>query len=700
MSVKKTAGIILILALIGATAFMVIRLFSVFTSPHDFVKKGAVEKPSPRLDAESLESAIGKAVDRGDKKALSDILSDLEKAGQGGETENLRPYALLSLAALEGTFFLDAGNSSSVTLMNSDSKPLTAPTDMAISGNRLYVIDSGTLYLGDTAEIRPGSETLACSVILAPTDKIEGYPIKEMVSLAVSDDGRALYVLDKSGDVYRGAVPDGEGLTAAALLFRWSLLPIKYDADRVPPPLYAGLFEAGNTLFLLDIARNQIWRYPAGKQAGFLPGVLPWKLKQGETDLTGTIDLCMDGAAGKAFALYRNGDLKAYVSGGKRASEGSGLSAARVPDWLSGLRNAESEPSAIFTGKGGEFLYVADVGKRRVVEFRKHGLSFSRQFILPSETGGICAVSVAEGVLFVQAGARLVSYDLSGASAGKLTRSKPAPVWAEAPCAQADATGLAPNDPCVLEIIRGMAFMLPIKGPGGKNAFLPDRSAVYPGARRAYRYGVHEGLDLANKDIGAEVRVGTPAYAAADGVVLFADPRYRDITIKEASDIMKEAKRLHNTPYRSYITLSGRMVILDHGRGIQTVYSHLSRLGPLVKTGAKLKKGDHVGDVGMSGTPSGARGSTWFAHLHFEIRFGKRDENGMGKYNLGQWLGFERTRRAFEHIFPDYGVRPAYLDVRENGEAVALAPVPPAPSGPARKAEPVSRQPAKKAAGG
>lgn len=677
MSVKKTAGIILILVLIGATALMVGRLFFVFTSTQDKVKKGAIEKPSKSYDAEILKSALEKAIARGDKKALSDILSDLEQAGQGGGAENLRSYALLSLAALEGTFFPDARDASSITLVNSDFKPLIAPTDMAISGNHLYVIDSGSLYLGDIGAIRPGAESLQMASIMSPTDRVDGYPVKEIVSLAGSDDGRSIHVLDKSGDVYQWAAPGGKGgPLVQGLAGKWSLLRVNYDADRVPPPLYAGLFEAGNTLFLLDIARNQIWRYPAGKQAGFLPGVLPWKLTPGETDLTGAIDLCLDG---KAHVLYRNGEIQAYEQGGKSKSGGFGLSAAQVPSWLEGLRNAKIEPSAIFSEKGGEFLYVADAGKRRVVEIRKQGMSFSRQFIFPSETGGICAVSVAEGTLYIQAGAKLVVYSLR-AAAGKPNSGKPLPVWAEAPCAQGDASGLAPNDPCVLEIIRGMAFMLPIKGPGGGKAYLPDRSAVYPGARRAYRYGVHEGLDLANKDIGAEVRVGTPAYAAADGEVIFADPEYRDITLKEASDIMKEAKRLHNTPFKSYITLSGRMVILDHGKGIQTVYSHLSRLGPKIKTGAKLIKGDHVGDVGMSGTPSGARGSTWFAHLHFEIRFGPRDENGMGKYNLGQWLGFDSTRRAFEHVFPDYEVRPAYLDVRENGEAVALAPVPPAPS--------------------
>ena len=56
----------------------------------------------------------------------------------------------------------------------------------------------------------------------------------------------------------------------------------------------------------------------------------------------------------------------------------------------------------------------------------------------------------------------------------------------------------------------------------------------------------------------------------------------------------------------------GRTVIVDHGRGYTTLYGHLSRFAKH-KTGARVRQGDTIGFVGMSGLASGP-------HLHYEFR--------------------------------------------------------------------------------
>lgn len=55
----------------------------------------------------------------------------------------------------------------------------------------------------------------------------------------------------------------------------------------------------------------------------------------------------------------------------------------------------------------------------------------------------------------------------------------------------------------------------------------------------------------------------------------------------------------------------GNMVVLDHGKSIETYYAHLSKM--LVKNGDWVKKGQPVGLAGATG-----RATT--SHLHFEIR--------------------------------------------------------------------------------
>ena len=58
----------------------------------------------------------------------------------------------------------------------------------------------------------------------------------------------------------------------------------------------------------------------------------------------------------------------------------------------------------------------------------------------------------------------------------------------------------------------------------------------------------------------------------------------------------------------------GKVVIIDHGGGIVTLYAHNSKI--LVQDGDKVIKGDEVALAGSTGMSTGP-------HLHFEVR-----ENG------------------------------------------------------------------------
>lgn len=90
----------------------------------------------------------------------------------------------------------------------------------------------------------------------------------------------------------------------------------------------------------------------------------------------------------------------------------------------------------------------------------------------------------------------------------------------------------------------------------------------------------HEGIDV-------KAPLGTPVVAAASGVVTVATTRYDEAP--------------------AY----GTVVILDHGDGWTTRYSHLSALD--VAPGAEVAAGDVVGEVGNTGRSTGP-------HLHFEVR--------------------------------------------------------------------------------
>jgi len=87
---------------------------------------------------------------------------------------------------------------------------------------------------------------------------------------------------------------------------------------------------------------------------------------------------------------------------------------------------------------------------------------------------------------------------------------------------------------------------------------------------------MHAGIDLA-------APMGTPVYATADGIVDHAD----------------------------WSGGYGNMVEIDHGKGIQTRFGHLSRI--LVHPGERVVRGQEIALMGSTGRSTGS-------HLHYEVR--------------------------------------------------------------------------------
>jgi murein DD-endopeptidase MepM/ murein hydrolase activator NlpD len=62
----------------------------------------------------------------------------------------------------------------------------------------------------------------------------------------------------------------------------------------------------------------------------------------------------------------------------------------------------------------------------------------------------------------------------------------------------------------------------------------------------------------------------------------------------------------------------GRLIIVDHGNGIQTYYAHLSKI--MVRVGQEVRRSEIIGQVGTSGR-------TTAPHLHYEVRVGGTPRN-------------------------------------------------------------------------
>jgi murein DD-endopeptidase MepM/ murein hydrolase activator NlpD len=92
----------------------------------------------------------------------------------------------------------------------------------------------------------------------------------------------------------------------------------------------------------------------------------------------------------------------------------------------------------------------------------------------------------------------------------------------------------------------------------------------------------------------------------------------------------------------------GNLIILDHGRGYQTYYAHLSKIRKGLKEGVQIARGEMIGLVGSTGHSTAP-------HLHFETRKDTRYLDPFDEtHQLGFWLltADEQERLAMQLLSP------------------------------------------------
>lgn len=123
-------------------------------------------------------------------------------------------------------------------------------------------------------------------------------------------------------------------------------------------------------------------------------------------------------------------------------------------------------------------------------------------------------------------------------------------------------------------------------------------SCDFRGGRLAY--DGHKGTDIRVPD-GSKLVEGIVVLAAAGGTVARIRDGVADVSTRVGSRETVEGRE------------AGNSVILDHGGGWETQYSHLRRASLRVAPGDRVLAGQPIALIGLSG-------DTEFLHLHFEIR--------------------------------------------------------------------------------
>lgn len=135
------------------------------------------------------------------------------------------------------------------------------------------------------------------------------------------------------------------------------------------------------------------------------------------------------------------------------------------------------------------------------------------------------------------------------------------------------------------KLLRELAAQNKTEYVGGKFIWPVDISIKRISSDYGWRTYYYKGKKVTDFHTGIDIpaAVGTDIYAVQDGEVILSQWHY------------------------SY----GNYMIVDHGGGITTLYAHCSKL--LKKVGDKVSQGDHIAEMGSTGTSTGS-------HLHIEVR--------------------------------------------------------------------------------
>jgi murein DD-endopeptidase MepM/ murein hydrolase activator NlpD len=489
----------------------------------------------------------------------------------------------------------DAASNPGLLSLKDENDNEVKPSAVLAAGNDLLFLSPKCLWI-----CRQGLTNLASGADLTltkidPPKSFGSLKIQEFNNFAACPARNSIIVLDKSGDLYEYSPS-----TNKWQLFRSNLPFLKGQPD----PEFIDLGISGASVTLLDPERNQIWQTNgnAPRMSGFLRDVLPWRLKPGDTYVGDGLSMSGDDSA--MFVLKKFGNIAKFsTASGVPGKHQMPFKYTRVP----GMR-----PSRILTGPALPLFIVERENNRVLVVDKTTGRSSQFLFAKNSDLRGLLPFNDGFWVL----------------NGGRLQQRK---------LAQPDSLKVAFKRHSHDERLDGM--IIPVKGVA-----LPRHVGVFPGARRLYRFGIHEGMDFF-LDPGSRTKVAmnTPVRAADGGKVLRSDINFKDMTYAQFNKVMNDCYREHRTSDHNEDLFRGCQVWISHGNGLITRYAHLNKVNPEVKKDQQVSRGDLIGFVGVSGTGQNLPGRTKYPHLHFEIWLD-------GKY-LGWGLTPAETMGVYEDIF-------------------------------------------------
>jgi hypothetical protein len=383
------------LAVLAVLAVLVVGLVAWFAVPRSVEVNQQERFTSLLADARvSLQTAPGLADATQRRALLSDTLTHLDEAAaiypDDGQVQALRLQAQTALADLDA-------------IVDLREMRLVADLDLQVAGDlslQQVVVGGGAAFFLDAAGGRVVELPLSPEANPPPAGEEGGGPapagarvVLQQGQLAGAvEASRPLYILWWQADGEQGRllvlddqrhlfslIPGGE---AAPLVLRgakeWGSLD--------------GAAAFGGNLYILDVASNQVWRYPP-TDSGFdseRSGLL------GEVDLSGATALAVEG---DLYLLTGKGGIRRFAHG------------VEEPFALAGIDRGLLAPASLTAdGQGG--LLLVDRGNKRLVSLSAGG-EFQAQFVSRTFTDPRAAtVDAGAGLLYVVVGDSLYTAEM------------------------------------------------------------------------------------------------------------------------------------------------------------------------------------------------------------------------------------------------------------------------------------------------
>lgn len=499
------------------------------------------------------------------------------------------------------------------------------PSAIVRGNGQTFLLGADCLYMSATPLPKPDlGGTLNLKTFPKPafsqTPNIPGaltIPVHEFVNLLYCPLRQSVFVLDKSGDIFEfDPIKKSWAILRANLPGSGSPDPEYIDFCLSPSGSPTGLIGPKKVndltrLNLLDPERNQIWKLALKKSGTVTPvvkksfaEVMPWRVKRGDPSVAESIALTYD----SIFYVLRNFGQSGQIAMISPVTENMVLQTRLAMVGIHGIRPTR------MVSQPGLPLYIVERENNRVLAVdKKNGASLPFLFTVDSDLRGL--TPDAQGFWVID-GPKLTYRLLSNP----------------------DSLTVAAKPPSRTIDERLKRLTMPIVG-----ITLPRHAGVYPGARRLYRYGVHEGMDFFYGGGKVKIYMGSPVVAAGSGKIIRADANFQDMNQATLNRVMADCVREHQTSDKNEDLLRGCQVWIDHGDNMITRYAHLNKINSKIKVGQTVKRGDLLGFVGVSGTGQNLPGKAKYPHLHFEIWLD-------GKY-LGYGLTPAETVGIFENIF-------------------------------------------------